>query len=146
MVTMGSVPVQRGRSAGRVVRRSDGAVSGAGGRLRAIRLPEVLEVVRLRLRVLGDPTRVQIMVLLDESGDATVQELVDRMPGPVAYQNVSRHLRVLYEAGMLRRERDGHFVRYGLDDWTSLWLLEQVAASVEAHLDAQRSLLSGEAG
>lgn len=50
---------------------------------------------------------------------------------------------MLYEAGMLRRKREGHFVRYGLDDWTSLWLLEQVAASVEEHLDVQRALLSG---
>jgi DNA-binding transcriptional ArsR family regulator len=139
MMTMGSGAVQRGRSTGRVVRRSDGAASAAGDRLRAIRLPEVLEIVQLRLRVIGDPTSVQIMVLLDESGGATVQELADRMPGPVAYQNVSRHLRALYEAGMMRRKREGHFVRYGLDDWTSLLLLEQVAASVEGHLDARGS-------
>lgn len=122
--------------------RGDGAASGAGGRLRAIGSAEVLEIVQLRLRVIGEPTRVQIMVLLDERGDATVQELVDRMPGVVTHQNVSRHLRVLYEAGMLRRKREGHSIRYGLADWTSLWLLEQVAASVEEHLDAQRSLLA----
>lgn len=142
MVTMGSASTTPARTARHTVRRGDGAASGAGGRLRAIASTEVLEIVQLRLRVIGEPTRVQIMVLLDERGDATVQELVDRMPGVVTHQNVSRHLRVLYEAGMLRREREGHSIRYGLADWTSLWLLEQVAASVEEHLDAQRSLLT----
>lgn len=129
---------------GVAVRRGNEAESGSARQLRAIAAPEVLEMVQLRLRVISDPTRVQIMVLLDERGDATVQEIVDRMPAAVAYQSVSRHLRVLYVAGMLRRQREGHCVRYGLDDWTSLWLLEQVAASVEARLDAQRSLLAGE--
>lgn len=102
----------------------------------------MLEIVQMRLRVIGEPTRVQIMVLLDERGNATVQELVDRMPGAVTHQNVSRHLRMLYEAGMLRRRREGHCIRYELADWTSLWLLEQVAASVEEHLEAQRTLLA----
>lgn len=116
-------------------------------RSRAIGSAEVLEIVQLRLRVIGEPTRVQIMVLLDDRGSATVQELVDRLPGAATHQNVSRHLRMLYEAGMLRRRREGHSIRYELADWTSLWLLEQVAASVEEHLEAQRAVLArGAAG
>lgn len=140
-------PSDAGRSgAGTRVRHRD-AVPGAArqsrsGGSRAIGSAEVLEIVQLRLRVIGEPTRVRIMVLLDERGNATVQELVDRMPGAVTHQNVSRHLRMLYEAGMLRRRREGHCIRYELADWTSLWLLEQVAASVEEHLESQRALLS----
>jgi DNA-binding transcriptional ArsR family regulator len=115
---------------------------GAAGRLRAIGSVEVLELVRLRLRLIGEPMRAQIMVLLDESGPATVQEIVDRLPAVVTRQNVSRHLCLLYEAGMLRRTREASSVRYELADWSSLWLLEQIVASVDEHLDAQRRTIA----
>lgn len=122
---------------------SGSAASGVGGRLRAIGSAEVLEIARLRLRLIGEPMRAQIMVLLDESGPATVQEIVDRLPTVVTRQNVSRHLGLLYEAGMLRRMREGRNVRYELADWSSLWLLEQIVASVDEHLDAQRQAIAG---
>lgn len=124
-------------------RRGPGAASGPGSRLRGVGSAEVLEIVRLRLRLIGEPMRAQIMVLLDESGPATVQEIVDRLPAIVTRQNVSRHLCLLYEAGMLRRTREGSCVRYELADWSSLWLLEQIVASVDEHLDAQRQTLAG---
>lgn len=122
---------------------SGSAASGAGSRLRAIGSVEVLEIARLRLRLIGEPMRAQVMVLLDESGPATVQEIVDRLPTVVTRQNVSRHLGLLYEAGMLHRTRDGRSVRYELADWSSLWLLEQIVASVDEHLDTQRQTIAG---
>jgi DNA-binding transcriptional ArsR family regulator len=122
---------------------SGSVASGVGGRLRAIGSVEVLEIARLRLRLIGEPMRAQIMVLLDESGPATVQEIVDRLPTVVTRQNVSRHLGLLYEAGMLRRTREGRNVRYELADWSSLWLLEQIVASVDEHLDTQRQTIAG---
>jgi DNA-binding transcriptional ArsR family regulator len=122
--------------------RSRGGAAGAAGRLRAIGSVEVLEIVRSRLRLIGEPMRAQIMVLLDESGPATVQEIVDRLPAIVTRQNVSRHLCLLYEAGMLRRTREASSVRYELADWSSLWLLEQIVASVDEHLDAQRQTIA----
>ncbi len=122
---------------------SGSVASGVGGRLRAIGSVEVLEIARLRLRLIGEPMRAQIMVLLDESGPATVQEIVDRLPTVVTRQNVSRHLGLLYEAGMLRRMREGRNVRYELADWSSLWLLEQIVASVDEHLDTQRQTIAG---
>ncbi len=132
-----------GRSTGRGTRRRGGAVSGAGERLRALGSAEVLEIARLRLRLIGEPMRAQIMVLLDESGPATVQEIVDRLPTVVTRQNVSRHLGLLYEAGMLDRAKEGCSVRYALVDWSSLWLLEQTVASVDEHLDMQRQAIAG---
>lgn len=73
-------------------------------------------------------------------GDATVQDLTDQLA--TTHQNVSRHLGVLHQAGMLRRARDGKTVRYALDDWTGWWLVEQVGTSVTSHLDdLQRAFL-----
>lgn len=51
---------------------------------------------------LADPTRRAILVRLKE-GEATVNELAE--PFPVSLQAVSRHIRVLEEAGLVTRTR-----------------------------------------
>lgn len=99
--------------------------------------PEVLEIVKMRLRVICEPTRVQIMALLDRDGPASGQELADQLPS-TTYQNISKHLRTLHEAGMVARTREGNRVRYELADWSALWLVEQIATTIAEHLDAQR--------
>lgn len=53
-------------------------------------------------------------------------------------QNVSKHLGVLHQAGMLSRRRDGTSIYYSLVDWSGWWLVEQIGASVTAHLDELR--------
>lgn len=130
--------VPRGCAGGAVERR----VGGRGrrpGEVRAIGSPEVLDVVMLRLRVICEPTRVQLMVLLDQGGRATVQQLTDRLP--TTHQNVSKHLRVLHDAGMVARSRDGVYVYYELADWSALWLVEQIASSIASHLELQQQTL-----
>jgi DNA-binding transcriptional ArsR family regulator len=42
------------------------------------------------------------------------------------HQNVSKHLAVLYQAGMVSRRKQGPSVRYALVDWTGWWLVEQM--------------------
>jgi DNA-binding transcriptional ArsR family regulator len=51
---------------------------------------------------LADPTRRQILARLAE-GEATVNELA--APFPVTVQAISKHLKVLEEAGLIRRGR-----------------------------------------
>lgn len=112
--------------------------TGPAGRHSEPRLaPEVVEVVALRLQVLGEPTRMRLMELLN-AGEATVQELTSELP--TTHQNVSKHLRALYQAGIVQRRQDGNRVRYSLIDWTGWWLVQQVSQSVSAHLeDLQRA-------
>lgn len=98
---------------------------------------EVLDVVGTRMRVISDPTRVRLMWLLDSTGGATVAELADRMPATTV-QNVSKHLCKLFDSGLVRRTRDGGRVRYELVDWTALWVVDQVVASVCDQIDSQR--------
>lgn len=73
---------------------------------------------------------MRIMWHLDRHGGATVQEVCDALC--VSHQAVSRHLRMLYGAGLLSRERDGTSARYALVDWSALWVIEKMIASVEA--------------
>lgn len=86
---------------------------------------------------MGDPTRVRLMWMLDRSGGATVQQLCDQLP--TTHQNVSKHLIALWQAGFVTRAREGNTVRYQLIDWTALWVVDQIAASVREQLEAQQA-------
>jgi DNA-binding transcriptional ArsR family regulator len=60
------------------------------------------------LKALADDTRWRIVrEVLAQA--LTVGELVDRLG--VSQYNVSKHLRVLGEAGIVEKERDGQYVR-----------------------------------
>lgn len=64
---------------------------------------------------------------------ATVQELADALD--VVQQNVSQHLNILHQAGILTRCREGARVRYALVDPHVLPLFEQAAASIARQAD-----------
>jgi DNA-binding transcriptional ArsR family regulator len=66
----------------------------------------------LTFGALADPTRRAILARLAE-GNATVGELAD--PFDVSRPAISKHLRVLERAGLVRRTRDGRVSRCGLD-------------------------------
>lgn len=82
------------------------------------------------LRALGDPTRIRLIEVLNDRGGATVSALAACVP--VSQQRVSQQLAVLYEAGIVRRRREGMWVRYELVDWTGWWLVEQLASALDA--------------
>jgi DNA-binding transcriptional ArsR family regulator len=90
------------------------------------------------MRVFSEPTRIRLMEFLND-GEATVQELTDRLA--TTHQNVSKHLGILYQAGVVSRRKDGPCVRYALADWTGWWLVEQIASSVAAHVDELHAAL-----
>lgn len=98
---------------------------------------EVLELVVARLRTIAELNRVRLLRMLNE-GDATVTELADQMA--TTHQNVSHHLGLLYQAGIVTRHKEGNAVRYSLVDWTGCWLVEQIASSVEDHVDGLHDL------
>jgi DNA-binding transcriptional ArsR family regulator len=61
---------------------------------------------------LGDKTRRQILTRLAE-GPASITELA--APFAMTLPAVSKHIRVLEEAGLMRRERDGWYHRCHLE-------------------------------
>lgn len=62
-------------------------------------------------KALGDPTRVQLLVSLAER-ELCVCELVHLVA--IGQPAVSRHLRILREAGLVEDLRDGQYVNYRL--------------------------------
>jgi DNA-binding transcriptional ArsR family regulator len=81
---------------------------------------------------LADPTRRAILVRLGE-GEATVGELAE--PFAISLPAISRHLRVLEEADLIVRERNGQHRRCRLKP--------EALASAKEWLDFHRRFWSG---
>jgi DNA-binding transcriptional ArsR family regulator len=86
--------------------------------------------VAAMLRILADPTRLRLIELLHERGQATVGALTACLP--VTQQTVSKQLSLLYQVGVVRRQREGMCVQYELADFSGWWLVEQLAGTVTA--------------
>ena len=91
-------------------------------------LPDpLIELIAQRFRVIGEPMRIKLLDALRD-GDATVGELTDRLGA--SQQNVSKHLGVLHQAGVVSRTKQGTSVRYGIADPTVFDLCEQVCGGL----------------
>jgi ArsR family transcriptional regulator len=81
---------------------------------------------------LGDPKRLLIINALRD-GERTVSEMVDELGIPQA--NVSQHLAVLREKGLVRYRKDGQWAYYSLTSHkivTAMDLLREVMAEQAA--------------
>lgn len=65
------------------------------------------------LRALGEGTRLRILRLLFK-GQLSVNEISDRLD--VSQYNVSKHLRIMREAGLLETEKNGKQRLYSVSD------------------------------
>lgn len=74
---------------------------------------QTLELIAKRFRLLGEPFRLRLLQQL-QSGEKTVNELVDALDGN--QPNVSKHLALLHDAGLVSRRRDGMSVLYSIGD------------------------------
>ena len=88
----------------------------------------VVELVAQRFRALGEPLRIRLLEQLMD-GEASVQELVAATGA--GQQNVSKHLGVLLNAGIVGRRKQGTFVYYRIVDEVVFSLCEQVCTSLE---------------
>ncbi len=92
----------------------------------------VVGLVTDRLALLSDPTRVHLLALLEE-GERSVQALSERMPSTP--QNISRHLGILYRAGIVTRRREGTSIYYSIADFSTCRLLDQALESIAGQID-----------
>jgi DNA-binding transcriptional ArsR family regulator len=104
-------------------------------------LPDALvELIAQRFRLLGEPTRIRLLDVLRE-GPTTAAEL-QRATG-ASQQNVSKHLGMLIDAGMVRRTKDGTRATFSIADETLVDLCDRVCGSLRrqvAQLDAALQL------
>lgn len=104
-------------------------------------LPEDLaELIARRFRALGDPLRIRVLDLLRD-GEMSVNALAAQLDA--GQQNVSKHLTVLADAGMLARRKDGTHVYYRIADEGVFALCEQVCGSLQSQLATLSALVDG---
>jgi ArsR family transcriptional regulator len=69
-----------------------------------------MEALRDTFKALSDETRLQIMALLIENEELCVCDLVGALGE--TQSKISRHLRYLYHAGLVKDRRDGLWTHY----------------------------------
>lgn len=87
---------------------------------------KMLALVARRFRTLGEPFRLRILQLL-QRGELTVGQLVDSLDGN--QPNVSKHLAILHDAGLVSRRREGTSILYAISDPMVFRLCELVCRS-----------------
>jgi DNA-binding transcriptional ArsR family regulator len=98
----------------------------------------LVDLIARRFRVLGEPTRIRLLDLLREH-DATVTELHEALGA--SQQNVSKHLGVLLQAGIVRRTKEGTSARYAIADDGVFALCEHVCGGLRRQLTELDALL-----
>lgn len=93
-----------------------------------------LEKVSERFKALSEPMRLRLIYALMD-GEKSVSELVRETEGVQA--NVSKHLSVLLEAGLVGRRKQGTSSYYYIADESVFELCEVVCGSIHDRLAAE---------
>lgn len=101
---------------------------------------EALEMIATRFRLLADPMRLKILHTLG-AVELNVGELVESTGGGQA--NVSKHLGILLEAGIVARRKEGLNAFYRVSDETIFELCETVCSRLETQFAARKNALQG---
>ena len=101
---------------------------------------EALQLVAERFRVLAEPLRLRILQIL-RSGEKNVSELTAELE--TTQPNVSKHLRLLQEAGFIGRRQAGNNVYCFIVDATVFDLCDLVCTALYQRMAAQAKLLKG---
>src|SRR5512135_3502453 len=93
--------------------------------------PEAVDLVANRFRVLGEPIRIRILQEL-QGGEKNVSQLVEAIGS--TQPNISKHIRILQEAGLIGRRQAGTAVYCYIADPSVFDLCDAVCASIQMRL------------
>lgn len=101
--------------------------------------PEALELVASRFRVLSEPVRLRILQALERNGELSISELTETLG--LSQPNVSKHVKILLESGLIARRQEGNTVYCTICDDSVFDLCDVVCSSLRERLTAQTALL-----
>lgn len=87
---------------------------------------KMLALIARRFKMLGEPYRLRLLQVLEE-GEKTVGDLVVALDGN--QPNISKHLQMLHDAGLVSRRREGTSIYYAIADPMVTKLCELVCRS-----------------
>jgi len=96
--------------------------------------PDGLALVASRFRLLSEPLRLQILNCLQQ-GETSVSQLAQDVGA--SQPNVSKHLRLLIEGGLVARRQSGTSVFVRVADPSVFELCRVVCGGLEKHLQAR---------
>lgn len=96
--------------------------------------PEVVQQVAEYFSVLSEPMRLRILNLLRD-GERCVQEIVEATQTSQA--NVSKHLKVMLQAGILSRRTEGTSAYYSVADELIFDLCSMVCDRIASRIEEQ---------
>lgn len=99
--------------------------------------PHAYQMIATRFRVLSEPIRLRLLNTIRD-GELTVSELTAELQ--TSQPNVSKHLKMLTDSGILRREQKGNAVFYSIEDPTIFKLCEVVCDSLSRTFKKQADL------
>jgi DNA-binding transcriptional ArsR family regulator len=99
---------------------------------------EALELVAARFRAMGEPLRLRMLQEL-EAGEQSVSALAESVES--TQPNVSKHLKVLQDAGLVKRRQQGTTVYYSIADAMVLELCDMICSRLHDRLEAQVGVL-----
>ncbi|MCB0878598.1 MAG: winged helix-turn-helix transcriptional regulator [Thermoleophilia bacterium] len=99
---------------------------------------ELVELIARRFRVIGEPMRIRILTHLRDT-ELSVSELVELTEA--SQQNVSKHLGVLLDAGIVARRKVANQSRYRIVDDTVFRLCDEVCGTLQRQLGELNQLL-----
>jgi DNA-binding transcriptional ArsR family regulator len=98
----------------------------------------LIDLIAARFRLLGEPLRLKLLAAL-ATGERNVSELVELTGAGQA--NISKHLAILAQGGLVSRRKEGTSTYYSVADQTIITLCNVVCASIqEDFIDQARSL------
>lgn len=100
---------------------------------------DVLEIVAERFKVLAEPFRLQILQCLG-CGEKMVGEITAELK--TSQPNVSKHLKVMLEAGVLARRQEKNNAFYRVSDQSIFNLCDMVCGALKKRVENQVKILS----
>ena len=95
---------------------------------------EMLDAVSNRFKLLAEPMRLKILrVLCDQ--EHTVQEIVNEINASQA--NISKHLALMYESGIVNRRKEGLKCYYRIVDESVIYACYLISKGFVENLQAQ---------
>ena len=100
-------------------------------------LDPVFDAVAAYFSVLSEPTRLRIMHSICET-EKTVSQIVEEIGA--TQTNASRHLSLMFRAGVLARRKDGSLVYYRVADPTMVEICRTVCNRIAGSIDEKKPL------
>lgn len=100
---------------------------------------EAVSVVAARFKVLSEPLRLHILQFL-ENGESSVGSITNGVNS--TQPNVSKHLKMLQDKGLVAKRQAGNTVYYRIADDTVFELCDVVCGSLKAKFSDRSAMFS----